>query len=293
MQKKSIPDVYLSLKLSILYQWPWKQRGKWEIIHSQANVKDRFHLQFQVGRVFVANATPQMCMCVSVKMLPMVLFMCICDSKAVSPAHMETANPPRELLWFKWPGASFRTKPSSNATCHRGFSGRAGVVWMFYSGLSLEESSIFVARLKSQRSLRQNSNMWPLLICFHLWVIESSRGNPPPRRPKWNSQLQNKSEVAETHHLQINESDMSARGLSQQCSSVTADVLLTGISCWINGWITLGDGWLCGWVIWWCDLLPDQEQPYRRHSYHHVCSLQSFKMAIWKQGKKPAKPNCS
>lgn len=138
----------------------------------------------------------------SVKMLPMVLLMCICDSKAVSPAHMETANPPRELLWFKWPGASFRTKPSSNATCHRGFSGHAGVVWMFYSGLSLEESSIFVARLKSQRSLRQNSNMWPLLICFHLWVIESSRGNPPQAKVelavtqqvwgRWNPSFTNK-----------------------------------------------------------------------------------------------------
>lgn len=53
---------------------------------------------FQVGRVFVANATPQMCMCVSVKMLRMMLLMCIFYNKAVSPAHMETANPPRELL---------------------------------------------------------------------------------------------------------------------------------------------------------------------------------------------------
>lgn len=67
---------------------------------------------------------------------------------------------------------------------------------------------------------------------------------PPPRRPKWNLQLQNKSEVAETHHLQINESDTSARSLSQQCSSVTADVINRNklLDKWMNpfrGWLTL------------------------------------------------------
>lgn len=140
--------------------------------------------------------------------------------------------------------------------------------------------SVFVS------SQQNDINMWPLLFCFHLWVIESSRGKSC-RRPTWNSQWQNKSEIAETNHLQINESDKSARSLSQQCSSLTGDVPLTGISCWLNAWMASGHGWLFGWVIWWCKLCcalwPGDQERSGRRSYHHVCM--SFKMAIWKWKK--------
>lgn len=64
-----------------------------------------------------------------------------------TPAHMEKAQPSQDLLWFQWPAAPFRAKRSFNATCHRGFH------ILLSSALRIEESSVFVARLKSPRFL--------------------------------------------------------------------------------------------------------------------------------------------
>lgn len=171
----------------------------------------------------------------------------------------------------------------SFAIRHRGFH------VMFYSLLSIQESSVFVARLKSPRFLFLVSEQWHQHVTFinlrsslSHWILW------------WKIPPQAKVEHAVTKqvwgHWKLS---FTNKWEWQECTQPVTAMLqcdggcATGISCWLNGRITLGYGWLFGWVIWWSNLCCALWAGAAvRISCHHDCMLQSFKMAIWKGKKK-------
>lgn len=144
----------------------------------------------------------------------------------------------------------------SFAIRHRGFH------VMFYSLLSIEESSVFVARLKSPRFLFLVSEQWHQHVTFinlrsslSHWILWWKI--PPQAKVEHavTKQVWGHWKLSFTNKWEWQERTQPVTAMLQ-CDGGCA----TGISCWLNGRITLGYGWLFGWVT--CAVLSEQEQPY-------------------------------
>lgn len=187
-------------------------------------------------------------------------------------------------MWTLW------LDSTCNLTCHGGFH------VMFYLLPSIEESSVFVARLKSRRFLfltteHQHVTFINLLPHLSHWIL------------LWKILPQPKVELAVTKQVWDRwNSSFPNKWEWQECTQPVTAMLQRDGGCVINRnkllvkWInTSGYGWLFGWVIWWCKLCcalwPGDQERSVRCSYHHVRMLQSFKWQY--ENGKNAKLNCS